>query len=396
VSTGLPNEPGSREPGLDHLIRALTADGYPHELAGRDAALAAFRAAYGQQRHQPRFSPWLSGSRRLSTVAAVLVAGIAGFTAAAYAQALPAPVQRIAYSVLSPFGVPDNQPPTSPARSGRAPGSAPGSAAAGGHGTASPSASCPCPTATSAQAVAGSVVAINVGRTQLPAGGSDAIAGKLTRHGRPESGVRVRLLEQPAGSPGWQLVASGVTGGRGKVRFGVVRLTKNAAFRLATPGGAASAPVSVTVIPHVGLVLVPGVATDRFVASARFGDAGDTVVLQESSGGTWQDVATETLGALHHAIFVVPPGAVGTNYRAVLRATSAHGRGVSGPVRQTRAHSRIGAKVIVPATTQPSPTASATSQATTPPPSPATPTPSAPTPDPDTPTPTPTQNTASS
>lgn len=383
MSTGFSSEPGSREPGLDHLIRALTANGYPDELAGRDAALAAFRAAYGQQRRQPRFSPWLRGSRRLSTVAAAaLVAGITGVTAAAYAQALPAPVQHIAYSVLSPFGVPDNQPSTSPARSGSAPGSAPGPAAAGGHGTASPSASCPCPTATSSQAAAGSVLVINVGRTRLPAGGSDAIAGKLTRHGQPESGVRVRLLEQPVGSPGWQLVASGVTGGRGKVRFGLVRLTQNAAFRLAAQGSAGSAPVSVTVIPHVGLVLVPGVSTDRFVASARFGDPGDSVVLQKSSGGTWQDVATETLGVLHRAIFVIPPGAVGTNYRAVLRATSAHGRGISTPVRQTRAHSRIGAKVIVPGTTQPSPTATVTSQTTTPTPGQPTPTPPAPTPDP--------------
>jgi hypothetical protein len=388
VSTGFSNEPGSREPGLDHLIRALTADGYPHELAGRDAALAAFRAAYSQQRRQPRFSPWLSGSRRLSTVAAALAAGVAGVTAAAYAQALPAPVQHIAYSVLSPFGVPDSQPSASPARSGTAPGSAPGSAPAGGHTAASPSASCPCPTGASSQAAAGSVLVINVGRAQLPAGGSDAIAGELTSHGHPESGVRVRLLKQPAGSPGWQLVASGVTGGRGKVRFGVVRLTQNAAFRLTTSGGAASAPVSVTVIPRVTLWLVPGVATDRFVASARFGDSGDTVVLQESSSGTWQDIATETLGALHRATFVVPPGAVGTSYRAVLRATGAHGRGVSGPVRQTRVHPRIGAKVIVPATTQPSPTASATATLASPT---ASPSPSAPTPapDPDTPTPTP-------
>jgi hypothetical protein len=379
-----PIEPGSLEPGLDHLIRALTADGYPHELAGRDAALTAFRAAYGQRRRQPRFAQWLSGSRRLTTVAAALVAGVAGLTAAAYAQALPSPVQHIAYSVLSPFGVPDDQPSTSPARSGPAPGSAPGSAASGGHGTASPSASCPCPTATSSQAAAGSVLVINVGRTRLPAGGSDAIAGKITSHGQPESGVGVRLLEQPAGSPGWQLVASGVTGGHGKVRFGLVRLTQNAAFRLATPGGSGSAPVSVTVIPRVLLVLVPGAATDRFVASARFGDPGDTVVLQVSSGGTWQDVATETLGAMHHAIFVVPPGAVGTNYRAVLRATSAHGRGISAPVRQTRAHSRIGAKVIVSGTTQPSPTATppVASQTASPSPSQPTPAPATPTPDP--------------
>ncbi len=388
-----PAEPGSPEPGLDHLIRALTADAHPHELAGRDAALAAFRAASRQPHSRARLSHWLSGSRRLSTVAAALAAGIAGVTAAAYAQALPAPVQHIAYSVLSPIGVPDTQSPASPAPSGSAPGSAPGSATAGGHGSASPSpsASCPCPTSTSPLATAGSALVISVGRTQLPAGGFVAISGELTRHGKPGSDVRVRLLEQTAGSTGWQLVTSGTTGGRGKVRFGVVRLTRNAAFRLATPGGAGSAQVSVTVLPRVLLAVAPGMVTDRFVASARYGDPGDTVVLQELSGGTWQSVAARTLGALHRATFAVPPGTAGTEYRAVLQATGAHGAGVSGLVRQARAHAGIGAKVIVPATSSPGPTATVTSQATSPPPDPATPTPSqlAPAPDPVTPAPSP-------
>ena len=114
-----PAEHGSREPGLDHLIRALTADGFPHELAGRDAALAAFRAASREKHRRPRFAPprGLRMPTRLSTVAAALVAGITGVTAAAYAQALPAPVQHIAYSVLAPFGVPNSQGPVSPAPS---------------------------------------------------------------------------------------------------------------------------------------------------------------------------------------------------------------------------------------------------------------------------------------
>lgn len=34
-----------RKPDLDQLVTALTADGQPEELAGRDAALAALRAA---------------------------------------------------------------------------------------------------------------------------------------------------------------------------------------------------------------------------------------------------------------------------------------------------------------------------------------------------------------
>ena len=97
-----------------------------------------------------------------------------------------------------------------------------------------------------------------------------------------------------------------MTGPHGRVRFGALRITRNAVFRLAASGGAGSAQVSVTAIPRVQLRLVPGLSTDRFVAVARFGDPGDTVVLQRLSGGTWQAVATQTLGAAHRAVFDVP------------------------------------------------------------------------------------------
>ena len=60
MSTRLADGPGSREPGLDQLIKALTADGHPSELAGKGAALAAFRAASAQPRRKAGFRPCLA------------------------------------------------------------------------------------------------------------------------------------------------------------------------------------------------------------------------------------------------------------------------------------------------------------------------------------------------
>jgi hypothetical protein len=115
-------EPGSFEPGVDHLIAALTTRPHPHERTGRDAALAAFReASRSPARSARRWPPALparlrrsAGPRRpvrillpvrLAVAAASVIAVLAGLTAAAAAQALPAPVQQIAYHVLAPLGV---------------------------------------------------------------------------------------------------------------------------------------------------------------------------------------------------------------------------------------------------------------------------------------------------
>jgi hypothetical protein len=140
-------EPGSFEPGVDHLIAALTTRPHPHELTGRDAALTAFReASRSPARSARRWQPALSarlrrsaGPRRpvrillpvrLAVAAASVIAVLAGLTAAAAAQALPAPVQQIAYNVLAPLGVPVTQPkPPHPGAHSTAP-----------HGRPSPSA----------------------------------------------------------------------------------------------------------------------------------------------------------------------------------------------------------------------------------------------------------------
>ena len=45
MKTDLPGDLGPREPGLDQLLRALTAGPSRDELAGEPAALAMFRAS---------------------------------------------------------------------------------------------------------------------------------------------------------------------------------------------------------------------------------------------------------------------------------------------------------------------------------------------------------------
>ena len=108
-----------REPGMDQLISALTADGRQDELAGRDAALAAFRAAGQRAATEPtlrqrRFVPssrpltgWLPP--RLTVIAAVAAVVVAVIVAAAYTRALPGPVQDAAHTVFAPLGVPGGQ-----------------------------------------------------------------------------------------------------------------------------------------------------------------------------------------------------------------------------------------------------------------------------------------------
>lgn len=352
MSTRFADQPGSREPGLDQLIRALTADGHPSELAGADAALAAFRAAQSRPRRRTGFRLLPGAPARVSAVAAALIAAFAGLTAAAYAKALPAPVQHIAYSVFSPLGVPDNQnaPASHPNRTlGHPAGHVhPGR----GHASSAPSPgpSCPCPTASPHRALTGSALAVTVARVQLPANGWDQFTGRLTLRGRPESGIRLRLLERPAGSPRWIPAGSGLTGGHGRIRLGVSHLTQNATFRFAGPHGLRSDPVSVTVIPRVLLwqaAARPG--RNRLVASARFGDPGDAVELQKRSAGAWHKVASGDLNTAHRASFVLPASQSGGHYyRVQLAATNSHGAAVSAAFFLPRVKSGTGAKAIVP------------------------------------------------
>jgi hypothetical protein len=345
------------DPALDRLFQALTAGGTADEMAGRAAALETFRAGRSQPRRPrmprlwlprlrlPRLKPYrLRLAFSMGTAAAALV--LTGGIAAAYAAALPAPVQHIAYRMLGRIGVPDTHrpapsasvpaPATSvPARGAPAP-SAPGSSAPSS--SAAATAGCPCPAVSRTGAGAVPGLTLVAARAQVPAGGTDVLSGRLASGGRPEAGVHVRLFERVAGRPGWRATGGAVTDASGTVTLTVAHLTRNAWFRLAARGGALSPPVLITVIPPVTLdwTAGPRAGLDVLTARAPSAAAGDVIVLQERTGGVWHDVNRRVLGQDHQASFsVLVPTSGRVAYRVVLPRTAAHGRSVSAPVRIT-------------------------------------------------------------
>jgi hypothetical protein len=333
-----PGDPVSFEPGLDHLVRALTASGHPHERAGRDAALAAFRAASKQPHLGGAAVRGPAGQRRaanagrslrlrmpagLAAAAGAGFAVLAGFTAAAYAQALPAPVQRIAYSVLAPLGVPNSDPPAGTPNTPSPGATHPATAVTASGAASSPGGACPCPSQAeqTAPALGADHYAITVtaAGARVPADARDLFTGQVSRRGQPASGVTIRLLERTAGSSGWLLAASGVTDGRGAVGLWSPPLTVRAIFRLAGPGGARSAAVTVKVSSPIRLRLAPGVVKDRLIVAAPSASTGDVVHLMELVSGAWEPVAGKPLGPRLRAIFALPVGsAAGHLYRADL------------------------------------------------------------------------------
>ncbi len=256
MSTARGGENSAFEPGLEHLIGALTASGHPHELAGRDAARAAFRMASQQPAQtEPTGSGWTrsglarsASARSTSTVpprrrrssrialparlavsVAAVIAVLGGLTAAAAAQALPPQVQQIAYNVLSPLGVPVSQPAHShhvrSASPGR-PSSATGPAA--GHG------GCPCPSASPQNTGTGP-----------------------QHHPAPKPKPRAKAkTNKPRAKP-------------------VLRL-------------------------------VSGRLNDRLIVVAAAGKPGGIVNLTELTGGAWTKVASAPLGPKLRAVFILP------------------------------------------------------------------------------------------
>jgi hypothetical protein len=247
VSTARGGESSAFEPGLEHLIGALTVSGHPHELAGREAARAAFCAASQQsaparsarsastRSASTRSASTRSASRRrsirvalparLAVAIAAVAAVLGGFTAAAAAQALPAPVQRIAYTVLAPLGVPVSKPTQSShglSASPRPPSPATGPSFS--HG------GCPCPSAS-----------------------AQSTASGTQHHRKPK------------------------------------------------PKAKAKKPVAKPV-----LRLVSGRRNDRLIVAAHSGRPGDIVSLAEWTGAAWTTVASAPLGPELRAVFILP------------------------------------------------------------------------------------------
>jgi len=180
MNEGFMEDPGPREPGIDPLIKLLTSEGTPSELAGEADALAMFRAAgaasdaaagvaartaaanAATDRHArpalaagssvpgssvpdpPAPGPTVPGGPRPATVrslrawrrpgrliAVAALAAAAAVVTAAYTADLPRPVQHVAYRALGFAGVPD-----APATSGKPSGAGTGGAPSGPGATA--------------------------------------------------------------------------------------------------------------------------------------------------------------------------------------------------------------------------------------------------------------------
>lgn len=214
-----------RRPDLDQLIAALTADGRPEELAGRDAACASFHherqrgmAAKAATRRRWPLPP----RARLAAVGAAVVVA-AGVAAAAYTQALPGPAQRLAHTALAPLGVPDGQ---------QHPGQR---------------ASITIASSASPRPGNGYRVNIAVSRARVPANATVAFTGRVTDRGGAAAHVRVRLFERVADSTTEELVATGVTGPRGGFRLITPPLRVTGVFRVVGPDAAHSTAIRVAV-----------------------------------------------------------------------------------------------------------------------------------------------------
>jgi len=312
-------------------------------------------AAPGPRRAGPARPPrtsqpgWSAAKRLRLGLAAAVVVALAGTIAAAYAAALPPPVQHIAYRLLGFAGVPDASPSAlapgstgtarpvrSSPRSGtsgqptRRPSQQPSATpSTGGHSrTHRPS---PTPS-TSATTTPPESLALSASQGQIAAGGTAVLTGRVTRAGHPVAGARVSLLERPAGLSAWRLAASATTSAGGRVVVDVSNLATNADFRLAGPAGATSTAVSVTVVPGVRLraALPPRLRRDAFVVISPYAQSGDEVLLQFLYGGSWVTVREHLLGPGHRAAFALRVRrAEGRTFRVVLLATSQHASAVS-------------------------------------------------------------------
>jgi hypothetical protein len=251
---------------------------------------------------------------------------------------LPAPVQRIAHSVLAPLGVPDRRHPAPRALRGQTPDSPSAAASSASARSHPPSArGRPHPSTTPRQAPAPSSLTLTATSDRIPAGGDVLLEGKIT--GAARRRILTRLFQRAADQPGWRLAGNAVTGSGGCVTFTVPDLAGNATFYLAAANHAPSSPVTVTVIPYVTLRAVagrPGIYLLR--ASARFGDPGDAMMLQELSGGVWTTVASQALDAGHQAAFAVRAA---KEFRALLKATGRHAAGVSDAISLPRKLARF-------------------------------------------------------
>src|SRR5580658_4177646 len=251
----------------------------PDELAGQQTALAMFTAVRSAQAQEPRpagkpviarrrsFRPrsFRLGSRLAA--AATVVALACGFAAAAYAAALPAPLQHVAYQILGFAGVPDSpghrlrttspgQSPSGRPTANRGDSGSPATSRSPSPRRRSPS---PKPRSSSSPAPKQSGrLTVAASAQQITAGGQLQITASLTEHGKPEPDAELSLLELRAGKRQWRPAGRAATDAQGQAVFTVPDLATNAWFRVTGAAGSRSAELSVVVVAPVSASLEPG------------------------------------------------------------------------------------------------------------------------------------------
>ena len=379
ANTGDPGnsgDPGSTgDPGIEQLFRILTAGPAPAELAGEQRARAMFlanvsplsgpvpvnaRPVNGTPVNRPTVpipvgrqanEPVRSVRRRLGgpvrwrlRLAAAGVIALAGITAAAYAAALPEPVQNVAHHVLWFVGVPSPQHPrhaTTRRGSGHHPAPPAGQSSRSPGRQASPSqaakpSTSASPTASPSPAATGpAVLSASTASAVINAGSQPVIDGQLTRAGTGTGGVTVTLIERLAGHPFWHVAGTGQTTSGGNVTITGPSLAMNAVFRLRIPGGIHSASVPVTVTPQVTVVLTAGSSglRDLLAVTTQYARHGNMVWLQvQSASGGWLNLRSKRLNAAGKTWFVLNgKRRANQTVQVVLVATVRHGSAASNP-----------------------------------------------------------------
>jgi hypothetical protein len=353
MASDLTDETGIHEAGLDELLRALSGPAAPAELAGEQSAVAMFRnsltssAGAGHERRggagrtagQGRFAtrqirrPTRWNLRLVAATAVVLCGGVA---AAAYAAALPAPVQRLAHEVFHFAGVPDGQPGSGPAGSGHGAPAGNRPAAAANPGSPAPSGAAPSVGVQGPSAGTGAaVLSATADSTQVTAGTGVLITAQLSWPGHPVTGLTMTVLERPDLTAAWHDVGSAPASAAGNAVVVVPVVGTDAVFRVVVPGIAVSPPVRITVVPAVSVALQAGSGkTDVLTVSVPYGQAGDVVVLQVSThGGGWTYLQQGALTPLRRASFPLSATRLGgTEIRAVLLPTGLHDGSMSAPI----------------------------------------------------------------
>jgi hypothetical protein len=389
VDPGNTGDPGNTvypgntgDPGIDQLFRILTAGPSPAELAGEQSALAMFRTNVsplsgpapvkatpvngtpvngttvpfpaGRQATSPNRSarrPFRAPARwgvRLAAAGAIVIGGM---TAAAYAAALPEPVQNVAHHVLGFAGVPEPQhlrhSHTSRGRGHHvvAPAGQPSTPLGGkphpsqaskpstsAHASASPTVS---PSASPA-AAGPATLSASAGSAVIDAGLQPVIDGQLTRAGTGVAGVTVKLIERLAGHPFWHVAGTGQTTSGGNVAITGRPLVTNAVFRLRIPGGVHSASVLVTVTPQITVGLTPGASglRDMLTVSTQYARRGNVVWLQvQSASGSWIKLRSKRLNTAGKTWFILSGKRLkNKTVRVTLVATVKHGSAGSNTV----------------------------------------------------------------